>query len=114
MEEQNTNKKNLPPKFTLTVRILVGAYLWYISYGLYGNLGGHTGNKKIIFMFFMIAFAVIGAVLIGISGYAYVRGAYAGGKLDDQVDEPQQEKQTEASEEEAVVVVVNKEEQEQE
>lgn len=110
-ENKNTNKKTLPAKFTLTVRTLVGAYLLYVSYGLYGNLGKYTGNEKIAFLIFMILFIIVGCLLIGISGIAYMRGAYIGGKLDGQDDQIAEET-TEHVDEEVVVVVNSDEEKE--
>ncbi len=36
----------LPPKFSLTIRVLVGAYVIYLSYGLIDGVVGGEGRDK--------------------------------------------------------------------
>ena len=51
--------KYLPPKFSLTIRVLVGAYVIYLSYGLMDGVVGGEGRDKYFLGIFMVAFAVI-------------------------------------------------------
>ncbi len=74
--------KYLPPKFSLTIRILVGAYVIYLSYGLMDGVVGGEGRDKYFLGIFMVAFAVIGLLLVFFSGRDLLRGKYVGGEMD--------------------------------
>lgn len=86
--EQKTNKnekissKYLPTKFMLTVRVLVGAYLLYTSYSLIDGVMSGEGRDKYFLGTFMIAFAIIGILLMFFAGRDLLRGKYIGGELD--------------------------------
>lgn len=56
-------------KTRMTVYILVGGYLLYLAYGLYGGLAEMT-DDKMIFIAAMVVFAIVGVALIivGIRG----------------------------------------------
>lgn len=72
----------LPPKFSLTIRVLVGAYVIYLSYGLIDGVVGGEGRDKYFLGAFMIAFAVIGLLLLFFSGRDLLQGKYVGGAMD--------------------------------
>ena len=90
---QNTDKNEkvasrfLPTKFMLTVRVLVGAYLVYTSYSLIDGVINGTGRDKYFLGIFMVAFAIIGILLMFFAGRDLLRGKYIGGELDAGDDE---------------------------
>lgn len=74
--------KYLPTTFTLTVRALVGAYLLYTAYSLIDGVMNGEGRDKYFFGVFLIAFTVIGILLLLCAGRDLLRGRYVGGALD--------------------------------
>lgn len=84
--EQNEKKKiptkQLPTKLTLTIRLLVGAYLLYTAYGLFPGATSDTEEGRLFLAIFMVLFAVIGVLLLVVSGGALLKGRYVGGELD--------------------------------
>ena len=94
--EQNTKKnekipsKYLPTKFMLTIRVLVGAYLLYTAYSLIDGVVNGAGRDKYFLGIFMVAFTIIGILLMIFAGRDLMRGKYIGGELDagdDEADE---------------------------
>lgn len=81
-EDRKIQTKYLPTKFTLTVRILVGAYLLYTSYSLIDGVMTGEGRDKYFFAIFMIAFTIIGILLIIFAGRDLLRGRYVDGAMD--------------------------------
>lgn len=81
-KDQKVQTKYLPTKFTLTVRILVGAYLLYTSYSLIDGVMNGEGRDKYFFGIFMIAFTIIGILLILFAGRDLLRGKYVDGAMD--------------------------------
>jgi hypothetical protein len=81
-EPKKVPTKNLPTKFVLTVRGLVGAYLLYTSYSLIDGVVNGTGRDKYFLGIFMIAFMIIGIALLLFAGRDLLRGRYVGGELD--------------------------------
>ena len=65
------NPKNKPTRLQTIVKVVVGAYLYYIIYSMIkeGALG-ETGIKKILIIAALIAFAVFGIIFIvvGVKG----------------------------------------------
>ncbi len=84
------NKYKGTTKVSLTIRILVGAYLLYTAYTLFKGIPQYTGNEKIVFILFSIFFAVIGALLIFFSGKALLNKQYDDGSCNDE-EEPENE-----------------------
>lgn len=86
MKEREPKKKIetrlLPTKFSLTIRILVGAYLIYVSYSLIEGVQTSAGREQLFLGFFLVAFAIIGVLLIAFSGKAMTEGRYVDGALD--------------------------------
>ncbi len=74
--------KYLLPKFSLTIKVVVGFYLLYTSYELMDGVVGGEGRDKYLLGAFMIGFAVAGILLIFLSGRALLQGRYVGGALD--------------------------------
>lgn len=74
--------KYLPTKFMLTARVLVGGYLVYISYSLIDGVVNGEGRDRYFFGAFIIAFAIIGILLVAFAGRDLLRGKYVGGELD--------------------------------
>lgn len=105
MEKNQKNEKiqskYLPTKFMLTVRVLVGAYLLYTSYSLIDSVVNGAGRDKYFLGMFMIAFTIIGILLMFFAGRDLLRGKYIGGEMDagEEVDIEQE-------------VVITKEEEE--
>ncbi len=90
--------KYLPPKFSLTIRVLVGAYVIYLSYGLIDGVVGGEGRDKYFLGIFMVAFAVIGLLLVFFSGRDLLRGKYVGGEMDAGDGAAEEEKNGEETE----------------
>lgn len=81
-KDEKVLSRYLPTKFMLTVRVLVGAYLLYTSYSLIDGVIGGEGRDKYFLGTFMIAFAIIGILLMFFAGRDLLRGKYIGGELD--------------------------------
>ena len=83
----NDTGKRLPGQSSLMIRILVGGYLLYLSYSLLdGFINGSDMNKYMLGAF-MIAFAIIGVLLIIFSGRDLYQGKYIGGKMDPETED---------------------------
>ena len=74
--------KNLPPRFSLMIRVMVGAYLVYTSYSLIDGVVHGEGRDKYFLGAFMIAFGIIGVLLVLVAGMGLLNGRYVGGELD--------------------------------
>ena len=74
--------KFLPTKFMLTARVLVGGYLLQTSYSLIEGVVGGEGRDKYFLGAFMVAFTIIGILLILFAGRDLLSGKYVGGALD--------------------------------
>lgn len=75
MEEK---KRYTTTQAVLSIRVLVGAYVIYMAYGILTS-----GNDKSIFMILAaILLGIAGAILVALSGLQLMRGQYAGGKAD--------------------------------
>lgn len=91
--EKNTKKEEksgsglLPTKFMLTVRVLVGAYLVYTAYSLIDGVMNGVGRDKYFLGIFMVAFTIIGILLMFFAGRDLLRGKYIGGELDMSEDD---------------------------
>ena len=81
-EKKKIPTKQLPTKLTLTIRILVGAYLMYTAYGLFPGATSPTEENHLFLAFFMVVFAVIGVMLLVVSGRSLLQGRYVDGELD--------------------------------
>ena len=81
-KNEKIESKFLPTKFMLTIRVLVGAYLLYTSYSLIDGVVNGAGRDKYFLGFFMIAFTIIGILLMLFAGRDLLRGKYIGGELD--------------------------------
>lgn len=81
-KDQKIQTKYLPTKFTLTVRVLVGAYLLYTAYSLIDGIMTGEGRDKYFFAIFMTAFTIIGVLLILFAGRDLLRGRYVDGAMD--------------------------------
>ncbi len=85
MSEQNEEKrpfKYYPTKFTLGLRLAVGAYLLYTSYKLLDGVQTGAGRAKIFIGLFMVLFLIIGLLLFSFSAYFLLKGRYEGGPAD--------------------------------
>lgn len=91
--------KFLPTKFMLTARVLVGGYLLYTAYSLIEGVVGGEGRDKYFLGAFMVAFTIIGILLLLFSGRDLLSGKYVGGALDG--GEIAEEAEKEAAEEPA-------------
>ncbi len=104
MEKNQKNEKiqskYLPTKFMLTVRVLVGAYLLYTSYSLIDSVVNGTGRDKYFLGIFMIAFTIIGILLMFFAGRDLLRGKYIGGEMDAGEEEDIEQEAVIAKEEE--------------
>lgn len=81
-DKENDNTSYLPNKVTLILRVMVGGYLVYTAWSLKDSFQTHTGTELAFFIIFAVLFALIGAFLLIVSGYALYKGKYAGGTMD--------------------------------
>ena len=79
---------NDAPKASLTIRLLIGAYLLYIDYQVFGDVMAREGISKIVMIICMILFAVIGVFLMIMSGRALL-GAGEAKKPGEETDKEQ-------------------------
>lgn len=70
------SKKHTATKLTLTLRIVVAAYLLYTVWELRGAPAAHVGVQRMLFIAAMIVFTVVGVVLGGFSLKALLKGEY--------------------------------------
>lgn len=75
------NKGGIPPKATLTIRLLIGVYLIYIDYQIFSDVMAREGISKYIMLAIMVFFIIAGAILI-ITSARSLLGA-GGGSGDD-------------------------------
>jgi len=69
-------KRKYPSKVSLILRIVVSAYLLYLTWGLRGAPASHTGPERLLFIAAMVLFTVVAVVLGGCSLRAYLKGEY--------------------------------------
>lgn len=81
-KEEKIPSKYLPTKFNLTAKLLVGAYLLYTSYSLIDGVINGEGRDKYFLGIFMVAFTIIGILLMLYAGRSLLHGKYVGGELD--------------------------------
>lgn len=79
---KNNKNKRLSGQNSLLIRILVGAYLLYSSYSMLDSFINGGDINKYILRAVVIAFAIIGILLIFFSGRDLYRGNYIGGRMD--------------------------------
>lgn len=77
----------LPTKFSLTIRLMVAAYLAYIVYSLKDVQEKYTGNELIFFIIAIAAFGVIAFFLLIHSIRALITGRYVGGAMDESTED---------------------------
>lgn len=82
-KEKNENKKQQPTKMRLSLGIVVGVYLLYLAYGLFGNLGNYEGTEKLFFAAFTCIFAIAGGILVFFAGKKLAKGEYDKGDMPE-------------------------------
>ena len=75
--------KKLPNKMRLSLGMVVGAYLLYLAYGLFENLGNYEGTEKLFFSVFTFVFFAAGGVLVAFTARAFAKGEYDKGDLSE-------------------------------
>lgn len=105
-KDEKVLSRYLPTKFMLTVRVLVGAYLLYTSYSLIDGVISGEGRDKYFLGIFMIAFAIIGILLMFFAGRDLLRGKYIGGEMDmgDDAEESEMDAPEAAAAENAEII----------
>lgn len=69
-------KKTMPTKISLILRIAASAYLLYLAWGLKGAPANYTGGMKVLFIAAILVFAAVGLALGGTSLLKFIRGEY--------------------------------------
>ena len=92
MENEKMNVQNkiegkiptaqLPTKFMLIVRIAAGAYVAYAGYSVKDGLASVAGAEKVFLTAAVIAFPIIGILLILHSIKSLMAGKYVDGAMD--------------------------------
>ncbi len=70
-------------KAVLTIRLLIGAYLLYIDYQIFGDVMAREGTSKYVMLLAMALFAVFGIFLIIMSAKALIRGETEADEIED-------------------------------
>lgn len=70
-------------KAVLTIRLLIGAYLLYIDYQIFGDVMAREGTAKYVMLAIMALFAMFGIVLIIMSVRALIRGEADDAEAED-------------------------------
>ncbi|MBQ9359519.1 MAG: hypothetical protein IJT96_00615 [Lachnospiraceae bacterium] len=70
-------------KASLTIRLLIGAYLLYIDYQIFGDVMAREGASKYVMLAAMALFAVFGIFLIIMSAKALIRGETDDAEAED-------------------------------
>ncbi len=96
----------LLPKFSLTIKVVVGFYLLYTSYELMDGVVSGEGRDKYLLGAFMVGFAIAGILLIFFCGRSLLQGKYVGGALDAGEGEEDSEEAHEAEEDERTGAVL--------
>lgn len=90
-KEVNTNNEGsegkkkttyLPTRLSLTIRLLVAAYLAYIVYSLKGVNEKYAGTELVFFLIAIVVFSIVAVFLIVHSLRALATGRYVGGTMD--------------------------------
>ncbi|WMC94262.1 hypothetical protein [Kineothrix sp. MB12-C1] len=81
-KDKGGKKIYLPTKLSLTIRLMVAAYLLYIVYSLRDVTQKYSGSELVFFLVAIAAFVVIGVLLIIHSARALAMGKYVGGAMD--------------------------------
>lgn len=76
-----TESPKLPTKLMLTIRLIIGCYLYYLVYDLRGSL--LPPNTDTVMLIAAILFLVGGGIVIVFSLRDLITGRYIGGALDD-------------------------------
>jgi TRAP-type C4-dicarboxylate transport system permease small subunit len=74
--DNKENKSGRPVQFTLSLRILIGMYLVYLSYSLIKEAGQFSGLSQVIAYLSIFIFAVSGAVITFLSLRKLIKGGY--------------------------------------
>ena len=84
-----------PTKVMLLIRVAVAGYLLYLSYGLYKDRG--TGSiPPFALAVILVVFVICAVGVIAHSAYLYMKGMYAGGPADVEVEDSVEEAQRSA------------------
>lgn len=92
-KDSRTSGRNLPTKFALTARALVGGYLLYVSYSLIDSVVHGEGTRRYLMGFFLAAYAVIGVLLLFFACRSLIYGRYVGGAADIEPEEENPEEE---------------------
>ncbi len=69
--DDKKERKGIPEKSVVTIRLLVGCYLLYIDYSVIQNVGNYDGGQKIAIIAFLILFFVVGLYFV-VVGFKYL------------------------------------------
>ncbi|MCR4657523.1 MAG: hypothetical protein K5770_15055 [Lachnospiraceae bacterium] len=62
--DDKKEKRGIPEKSVVTIRLLVGCYLLYIDYSVIQNIGNYEGGQKAAIIAFLILFLVVGLYFV--------------------------------------------------
>lgn len=78
----NNNRKKGDTKMSLTLRILVAAYVLYLAYGLIQGFGEASGNDRILIAIAIGIFLAGGGVILILSVRKLIRKEYVDANED--------------------------------
>ena len=78
----NNNNRPLTTKASLIIRLIAGMYLVYLAYELFMGLNVEGGAPTALVIVTAIIFALLGAILVIVSGKAFLKGDFRGGIMD--------------------------------
>lgn len=86
-KKDGKKKKVLASQTSLTIRVVVGAYILYNMYQIYTS----DSEKSVFIIIMMILLSVISAALVIFSVKNFIMGEYVGGKADKSSGEEKEE-----------------------
>lgn len=79
-----TSRPSMPTKLMLTIRLVIGVYLFYLVYDIRDSIFSSEGN--LFFIIIAILFIVCGGIIVVFSAKDLLSGRYLGGPLDPDRD----------------------------
>lgn len=95
IEKENEKSPSRPAQITVILRLVAGAYLLYLAFGLFGEVMKSAGGRQLLQIGSMVLFAAVGAILSGWSLKKLIKGEYIhpGEDLDENPDENSDEEE---------------------
>ena len=86
--EHSENKISQPAQITLILRLVAGAYLVYLAFGLMKDAVSYSGQRQILLIICIGVFMIVGVILGGWTIKKLIKGEFLrAGETEDPDDE---------------------------